>query len=169
MPDNTAPSDQGRTLALGAWARGGGWVAVQFPLVGLALLLARVGPPLPGQFRGVAWVVGGPTLGLGGLLFGLGILQLGRNLTPFPMPKPDAMLVRDGLYGYVRHPIYSGGVLGVLGWALLNGRWAGLLAALMVGVFFDAKASREERWLTARFPEYAAYQRQVPKLVPFLY
>jgi protein-S-isoprenylcysteine O-methyltransferase Ste14 len=85
------------------------------------------------------------------------------------MPKSDATLIRDGPYAYVRHPIYSGIALGVLGWALVNGRWAGLLTALTVGLFFDVKASREEHWLTARFPEYVEYRRQVRKLLPFVY
>lgn len=168
MADESARADHDQPPT-GVWVRGGGWVAIQLPVVGLALLAARVGPSLPVVIRGLTRAIGAPTLGLGGLLFMLGVAQLGRNLTPFPMPKPDTILIRDGPYGYVRHPIYSGIALGVLGWALVNGRWAGLLAALGVGVFFDAKASREERWLTARFPEYVAYRHQVRKLVPFFY
>jgi protein-S-isoprenylcysteine O-methyltransferase Ste14 len=35
-------------------------------------------------------------------------------------------------------------------------------------VFFDVKASREERWLAAAFPGYSAYQARVRKLIPFV-
>jgi protein-S-isoprenylcysteine O-methyltransferase Ste14 len=35
--------------------------------------------------------------------------------------------------------------------------------------FFDLKATREERSLADRFPEYADYKRRVGKLVPFLH
>lgn len=156
-------------MAGGFWAHGGIWDLIQLPLVGLALLAARIGPMLPGPTRTVARAVGLLALGLGGVLFVPGLRQLGDDLTPFPEPKSGARLVRDGAYGFVRHPIYSGVVLGVFGWALVHHRWAGLLAALVVGLFFDAKARREERRLMARFPEYAAYRRQVCRLVPFLY
>jgi protein-S-isoprenylcysteine O-methyltransferase Ste14 len=169
MSEGVARSDGNTQATPGFWVRGGGWVAAQFPLIGLALVAARIGPALPGPVRRLARWVGIPLFGLGGLLFLLGAGQLGRNLTPFPMPKSDSTLIRDGVYGYVRHPIYGGGVLGVLGWALLNGRWAGLLAAMLVGIFFDIKATHEERWLTTRFPEYGAYRHQVHKLVPFIY
>lgn len=38
-----------------------------------------------------------------------------------------------------------------------------------MAIFFDTKAGVEERWLTKRFPEYAAYRRRVRKLIPFVY
>ena len=41
---------------------------------------------------------------------------------------------------------------------------AGLLLA-----FFDVKARREEAWLVAAYPGYAAYRRRVRKLVPLVY
>ena len=169
MPEPAARSDPSAQGTPGLWARGGGWVVAQLLLAGLALVAAWIGPRLPTPVRRVSRLVGAPVLGLGALTLLLGTAGLGRNLTPFPMPKSDATLVQDGAYGYVRHPIYSGIVLGVIGWALLGGRWAGLLAALAVGVFFDAKASREEGWLIARFPEYPAYRRRVRKLIPYVY
>jgi protein-S-isoprenylcysteine O-methyltransferase Ste14 len=35
--------------------------------------------------------------------------------------------------------------------------------------FFDLKARREEAWLLAAYPGYAAYRRRVRKLFPFVY
>jgi protein-S-isoprenylcysteine O-methyltransferase Ste14 len=151
------------------WARGGSWVLAQFPLTALALLAARVGPTLPASFAGPARAFG---IGLGvagGLLFLAGLLGLGRGLTPFPKPLPNARLVQTGAFGLARHPVYGGGILAVAGWALLHGGVLGLIAAGVLALFFDAKASREERWLTSRFPEYAAYRRRVKKLIPFVY
>jgi protein-S-isoprenylcysteine O-methyltransferase Ste14 len=52
---------------------------------------------------------------------------------------------------------------------LLNGGWLGLLAAAGLAIFFDAKASVEERWLDQRFPQYRRYRRRVRKLIPFIY
>ena len=151
------------------WARGGAWVLAQFPLTALALVAARIGPTIPGAVLGPArWLGLGLFLG-GGLLFLAGALTLGSELTPFPRPRDDAHLVQDGPYGLARHPIYGGGVIAIVGWALLNGGWLGLLAAAGMALFFDAKAGVEERWMMQRFPEYAAYRRRVRKLIPFVY
>lgn len=151
------------------WQRGAGWVLAQFPLGGLALLAALVGPELPAAVREQTRWPALALIGAGGALFVAGALSLGRSLTPFPKPRPDTRLNQGGAYRLVRHPIYAGGLIAVVGWALLQGRWLGLLATLALGVFFDAKARREERWLTAQFPEYPAYQRRVRRLIPFIY
>ncbi|MFH2119369.1 MAG: methyltransferase, partial [Pseudomonadota bacterium] len=72
-------------------------------------------------------------------------------------------------FALVRHPIYSGGLLFSLGWALYVQGWLtlGYVAALFV--FLDVKSRREERWLTEKFPTYTAYQQRVRRLVPFVY
>jgi protein-S-isoprenylcysteine O-methyltransferase Ste14 len=153
----------------GIWARGGAWVLAQFPLTALALFAARIGPTVPGVVLGPARWVGLGLFVSGGLLFLGGAVALGSRLTPFPKPNPETPLIRTGAYALARHPIYGGGVIAVLGWALLNGGWLGLLAAAGLAVFFDAKAGLEERWLTAQFPEYRRYRRRVRKLIPFVY
>jgi protein-S-isoprenylcysteine O-methyltransferase Ste14 len=157
------------TLGDGIWARGGAWVLAQFPLTALALFAARIGPTIPTTVLGPARSLGLGLFLTGGLLFLAGALRLGSGLTPFPRPLQDANLVQNGPYGLARHPIYGGGVIAIVGWALLNGGWLGLLAAAGMAIFFDAKAGVEERWLVRRFPEYAAYRRRVRKLIPFLY
>ena len=151
------------------WARGGAWVLTQFPLTALALFAARVGPTIPTAVLGPARWIGLGLFLTGGLLFLAGILRLGSGLTPFPRPLADAHLVQSGPYGLARHPIYGGGVIAIVGWALLNGGWLGLLAAAVMAVFFDAKAGVEERWMMKRFPEYGEYRRRVRKLIPFVY
>jgi protein-S-isoprenylcysteine O-methyltransferase Ste14 len=151
------------------WARGGAWVLAQFPLTVLALFAARIGPAFPGLVVVPARWLGLGLFVSGGLLLVAGAVGLGPRLTPFPKPLADARLVQTGAYGLARHPIYGGGLIAVVGWALLNGHWLGLLAAAGLAIFFSAKASFEERWLSATFPEYAAYRRRVRKLIPFLY
>ncbi|MGE3270224.1 MAG: isoprenylcysteine carboxylmethyltransferase family protein [Chloroflexota bacterium] len=151
------------------WTRGGAWVIAQFPLGGLAFLAAWIGPKLPEWTQGAARIIGAVLLAGGGLLFVAGVARLGRNLTPFPKPRADGELVQTGVYAVVRHPLYGGGVIAMLGWALLNGRWAGLVAAILLGIFFDAKATREEHWLAARYPAYPAYRKRVRKLIPLIW
>ncbi|MBX9806617.1 MAG: DUF1295 domain-containing protein [Flavobacteriaceae bacterium] len=48
---------------------------------------------------------------LGGLIIILALLQLNKNLSPFPTPKDKSVLLQNGLYKYMRHPIYTGIIL----------------------------------------------------------
>jgi len=73
------------------------------------------------------------------------------------------------VYRVVRHPMYCGVILAAFGWALLRQGWLTLGYALAGWVFIEAKVRQEERWLLERFPGYAAYQRRVCKLIPFVH
>lgn len=152
--------------------RGEWYVVVQ----GLLFLLIAFGPrsafglsPWPQSAAGLAHAAGLALLALGFAVCAVAALHLGNNLTPLPHPKDDATLVTGGLYRLVRHPIYFGVLLLALGWALFVQGWLTLGYAALLFVFFDIKSRKEEAWLTARFPEYAAYRQRVRKLVPFIY
>jgi protein-S-isoprenylcysteine O-methyltransferase Ste14 len=152
-------------------ARGEWYVVVQFILLGLVLvapwLAAAAAWPAP--WAGLARVLGVLLLVAGAGLAGAGLLSLGRHLSPLPHPKADAVLVDTGVYGLVRHPIYSGLILGCLGWALVHNSLLTLVLAALVFVFFDVKARREERALAAHLPGYAEYCRRVHRFIPFIY
>ena len=151
------------------WSRGGGWVVTQFPLVGAAAVISRKGPRLPALLARVVRWPGALLFVLGWTLHLVGVASLGRQLTTLTKPRPNVRVEQGGAYKLVRHPIYGGVVVGVLGWALFHGRWSGLAAWLIVAVFFDQKANREERWLLAHRPDYPAFQARVRKLIPWVY
>jgi protein-S-isoprenylcysteine O-methyltransferase Ste14 len=98
-----------------------------------------------------------------------GALTLGRNLTPFPKPSASSTLVQTGIYGLIRHPLYTAVFCGSVGWALVWRSWPALLAALALAPLFDAKARHEERWLRQEFPEYSSYEQRVRRFVPWIY
>ncbi len=77
--------------------------------------------------------------------------------------------MRAGVYGIVRHPIYGGLILATLGAGLATANTTRTLLGGVLALFFDAKARREEIWLTEKFPQYPAYRRTVKKLIPFVY
>lgn len=152
--------------------RGEGYVAVQAALFGLILF----GPtgietltPWPAALSGPATTFGLMLLVAGLLISVAAASGLGRNLTPLPHPRDDCQLVETGLYGWVRHPIYCGLIFTAFGWALFVQGWLTLAWASLLLVFFDIKSRREEAWLMARFPRYAAYRKRVRKLIPYLY
>lgn len=124
---------------------------------------------------GALWSRGVGTLVLGLALVALGVgialaagAGLGRTLTPSPIPKADGQLVTSGVFGLVRHPIYSGLLVLGLGLVVIGASvlhliaWVALLSVLM------AKSRFEERMLADQYPDYAAYAARVGRLVPGL-
>ena len=149
--------------------RGGWWVLAQIPVMVGAILV----PLLWGaaQFDGANAIqtAGTAATALGILLALAGLAALGRNLTPFPRPLAHAHLRRSGVYGLVRHPIYSGLIFASLGWSVAWLSLPGLLFCVIVLLFFDRKSAFEERLLCMRFAAYPGYMLRVRKLLPWIY
>ena len=140
-------------------------------VVALAILLLRLGAFHNGGLNSHPW-----RAGLGLLLFALGLrfavwarLHIGRNWGSPMSRKDEPELVTSGPYRLVRHPIYSGILLGAVGTAVaLNWMW--LIATALAGVYFAYSATVEERYLTEQFPEaYPAYRRSTKMLVPSIF
>ena len=144
----------------------------QFLLIALVALLGlRRGSDtrVPHGVRRVLATIGGTSILVGVVTGVRGALELGRNLTPLPHPPPRAELVRTGMYGRVRHPIYAAVMLAAFGWAIAMASPRALAAAGFLAVWLDAKARREEAWLIARFSDYAAYRTQTRRFLPGVY
>jgi len=112
---------------------------------------------------------------IGTVLFaaGLGLcvwarIYLGRNWGMPMTRKEEPELVTSGPYRFVRHPIYSGLLLALLGTALATNLY--LLIALVVGgAYFIYSATVEERLMTDSFPaQYGIYKAATKMLIPFV-
>jgi protein-S-isoprenylcysteine O-methyltransferase Ste14 len=81
--------------------------------------------------------------------------------------KEGHRLIETGPYAYVRHPIYTGMLLGCIGTTLVIGEWRGVLAVVLLLAAHSRKALREERLLTREFgDEYIAYRRRTGFMFP---
>jgi protein-S-isoprenylcysteine O-methyltransferase Ste14 len=153
--------------------RGEWYVVAQFVLLGLitaAPFTPWHWPLIPGESVGVVRLTGLLLLMIGLLAVNSGLISLGwDNLTALPYPRANATFVGQGAYRYTRHPIYSGVILGAAGWSLLVNDLLSLLLTVVLFILLDRKASREEKWLHARYPEYADYAQRVRKLIPWIY
>ncbi len=95
--------------------------------------------------------------------------RLGKNWSGTVTLKSGHELIRSGPYRFVRHPIYSGGLLAMAGTVVARGEWRGLLAVLIMFAALWWKLQREERWMAEAFGEnYAKYQSEVSALIPFV-
>lgn len=83
--------------------------------------------------------------------------------------KGEPELVTSGPYRLVRHPIYSGILVAVLGTAVALS-WLWLIAAVGAGVYFAYAATVEQRYLSREFAAtYPAYQHSTKMLIPYIF
>ena len=92
---------------------------------------------------------------------------LGGNWSSNVTVKVDHQLVRTGPYRWVRHPIYSGLIVAMIGTALNRRQVRGLVAVALLWIGFTIKSRIEERFMEATFgPEYDEYKATTGALVP---
>jgi protein-S-isoprenylcysteine O-methyltransferase Ste14 len=94
---------------------------------------------------------------------------LGRQWSATVTIKEGHRLIRNGPYSVVRHPIYSGLLLAVLGTALVVGELRAFVALAMILGIWLVKARLEERFMIERFGrDYEDYRRRTWALIPFI-
>jgi len=112
-------------------------------------------------------------IGLAVLLAGLAFsvwarVHLGSNWSGNVTVKEGHELIRTGPYGYVRHPIYTGILTGVLGTAICSGTLRAAAGLAIIAAALIVKLRTEERYMRETFPgQYEKFAAEVPALVPF--
>jgi protein-S-isoprenylcysteine O-methyltransferase Ste14 len=150
--------------------RGEGWFALQLVLLaGIVVAGLWLGPDWSGAARLLTVAAGGALLIGGVVLVWLGARRHDTLVSPLPRPVAGARLVEDGIYGRVRHPIYSGVMASALGWSLATASLVALALSIALVVLLDLKARREEVWLAEHYPAYSAYVARTRRFVPGLY
>jgi protein-S-isoprenylcysteine O-methyltransferase Ste14 len=107
---------------------------------------------------------------IAGMLFAVWArVYLGRNWSSAPMIREQHELIRSGPYRWVRHPIYTGILLAMVGTALANGKVRGVLAVGLVWLGWIIKSRMEEEFMVRNFGgEYEEYRRTTGALIPRL-
>lgn len=126
------------------------WLDPSPPLIHPAIM-----PKLIGLFLIIA----------GAAPFILGHIELGWRTH---MPSVKDTLVRQGLYAYVRHPIYAGGFIMLAGLAAIRPTPAFVTACILGIIWLIIQARLEEIDLVQRMPDYKDYMKQVPRFLPRL-
>lgn len=103
---------------------------------------------------------------MGLLLVLAAILQLNKNLSPFPSPKKGAKLITGGVFAFSRHPIYSGILFMAFGLGFWLGSGYKLMISLLFFVLFYLKSKYEERRLEEAFREYPVYKKNTGRFFP---
>ncbi|HUC31091.1 MAG TPA: isoprenylcysteine carboxylmethyltransferase family protein [Candidatus Paceibacterota bacterium] len=112
----------------------------------------------------------GVILCIAGLAFAIWARRhLGRNWSGTPSIKEGHELVTSGPYRFVRHPIYTGILLALIGSALASGViW--LVAFIVFSINFFYRLPVEERYMMQLFPgQYPEYKKRTKALIPFVW
>ena len=112
----------------------------------------------------------GAALTVAGLLFAVWAREhLGRNWSRSVTIKQGHELITTGPYAVVRHPIYTGILVGFLGMAIAISQVRGFVVVVLIFIVFWLKFRMEEEWMRSQFGEtYATYARRTSALVPYI-
>jgi protein-S-isoprenylcysteine O-methyltransferase Ste14 len=135
--------------------------------LGLAYRIAHVDATILGGGWAV-FVVGVVVLVAGFLLRAWSILTLGRFFTPSVQIQTGQRVVESGPYRYVRHPSYTGMLVGLVGFGIALGNWLSLLvlavlplAGLLIRIHYEESVLAE-----ALGDDYREYASRTSRLVP---
>jgi protein-S-isoprenylcysteine O-methyltransferase Ste14 len=79
-------------------------------------------------------------------------------------------VVSSGVYGFIRHPMYLGGILLFIGTPLLLGSIYGLLIGVLISFLLVARILGEEKMLVKELDGYADYKKKVKyRLIPYIW
>lgn len=96
-------------------------------------------------------------------------LILGRNWSGMVTVKKDHVLITRGPYSWVRHPIYSGILLALVGTAVVSGKLVYLIALPATVLALWLKLRTEEKFMLETFGEqYTVYRQRVKALIPYV-
>jgi len=142
--------------------------------VGMILLAAPRVPLFPLDVRFVPlalWPVQlGAALTVAGVAFAIWARALlAGNWSSSVTVKRDHELIVRGPYAWVRHPIYTGVLVGLIGTAFAVGEWRALLGVAIAAAAFWRKLRIEESAMRRQFGEaYVGYAERVRALIPFV-
>jgi len=149
------------------------WVLIAFAAIGISggclpACLDRIGF-LTMDGEGVRWL-GVAVYALGGLLRLWPVHVLGNRFSGLVAIKSGHTLVRNGIYGVIRHSSYLGLILNSLGCALAFRSWVGVALTVLVLVPVVARIRAVERFLRSEFGDaYDAYRAPTSRLIPGVY
>ncbi len=94
------------------------------------------------------------------------VLQLNVHLSPFPSPLPGSKLIENGVYKFIRHPIYTGIILVFFGFAIISDSGYRMIISAVLFLLFYYKSLYEEKSLLEKFPSYLEYKNRAGRFFP---
>jgi protein-S-isoprenylcysteine O-methyltransferase len=145
------------------------WQAIQFILAVICPLLEHL---LFFHFNMIIISIGMVLMLVGLSIRWTAILTANKNFHHFVQTSRSTghVLIKHGIYHYIRHPSYFGFYVFAIGTQLFLMTIVSMLVYIIVLFrFFADRIRHEEKWLIRMFgDEYVDYRRNTPTLIPFI-
>lgn len=139
---------------------GSKWVLGQFILlllIGLSVALLGSSPTVVTTVAALILFIAGQGMALAAAF------QMRQFISAHPAPAPGATLLREGIYGLVRHPMYGGVFFMALAVAVFDRNVVALILTGGLALLFYGKSSYEEKLLENAFLGYDEYRKRVTR------
>lgn len=136
------------------------------------MLISRLILPLPfidqPRFNASIYTM---TTGFAIFIMGVSFIILGlKKIYPRLAYNRRIGLVKDGVYGVVRHPIYFGDSIWPLGWSIIFGSIYSILLTPLWFLIYTLTTLYEEKNLLYEYgDEYRKYQKRIKRIIPYIY
>ena len=144
------------------------------PFLSIGFFGAIILPPFDYRFQWTTIPFYGEMIGLGILNFGLVIMDFAMVQNAYASKildiNKDQKLINTGLYAHVRHPLYTGAIIMILGLPIALGSWISLIPAAFGSIALIIRIRFEEKMLLEGMDGYEEYRNRVKyKLIPKIY
>ena len=113
------------------------------------------------QVSSLSYLVGFLIIIIALIILLVAIKDLGRNLSPFPRPINNSILVTTGIYRFTRHPMYYSLIFISFGVFIIKLSIYYLFLLIILGLIIKFKISLEEQYLNNKFKNYLHYKKEV--------
>ena len=103
---------------------------------------------------------------IGLIIVSFGILNMNDEFSILSSSKKRSTVLLNGIYRYVRNPIYAGILLSLIAYSFFTASLLKMLIAMLLGVVFYFQTNREEQVLIQRFSSYKGYVINTGRFFP---
>lgn len=141
---------------------------VTLPYLEYSIILRTILPP---EVTWAFWMLGTLMIILGGITMDMSRIILGGQGSLKIGIEKDHKLITRGPYHVIRHPVYAGTLLLLLGYTLSFGSIIGSIIMILILVPVGrSRMALEEKLLIQTFgDEYLNYMKRTKRLIPFIY
>lgn len=97
------------------------------------------------------------------------IIQKNFKVNVFPEATKDMELITNGIYKFIRHPMYLSVLLVGLSFVISDPKPTIFIVWMILFINLHLKMDIEEVNLIRAFPEYKEYRKSTKRLIPFIY
>ena len=91
----------------------------------------------------------------------ISIINLGKNISPFPSPLKNSSLITFGIYKFISHPMYYSCILISIGIFLIKLSIFNLFLTISLVMILKFKINIEEKYLKKKYKNYESYKKDL--------